>query len=1259
MTSERPDPSSISDRTEFAASLRSIRIEAGATVREIVERSGGLHGTISGWFAGHHVPTKASAEMFAAVLLACGIDDEDERRRWWDAVTRVRSGSGRRTVDPVEGDSPYKGLAAFESADAEWFFGREDVVERLAGRVREALDAGGGLVFVVGASGSGKSSLLRAGLAPRFAGSVIYSGIGDIRGFPAHAQSLPPGSVLVLDQAEELWTLATAQERENFLDAAKIVQNSESVVVVGLRADFYQNAASEDALLAGLSDNPVVVGRLTEAELREVIVSPAAKAGITVEDALVQVLLGELGPRGSQFAHDSGALPLLSHALLTTWQGSSGRTLTVANYLATGGIGGAVGQSAEEVFSALTAGQQREARRIFMRLVNLDDDVVTRRRVDRVELFLGDENADAVTDVDTVVERFAARRLLTVEEETVQMTHEALLTAWPRLREWLDDDRQWLVEHRRLTRATELWENNDRDEGSLLPESRLALIDESVGPVRRRDLNSVERFYLDASANRIEQQHRRRRRRRRTLDTLLAALAIMTVLAVTLAVTAFVARSDANTRRVEAEHAEAEAVSRQIAGVARQLRTQDPGLAAYLALASYEVEPTPEARSALLDSSAIHTPVRLTGVEGESVTAVDPRGRFVATAGSDGHVRMWALADGHPQLGEFVTPDAPVLTFDPRGGVLAAGGFSGVELWDVSDPTAPTKLSDVPVTGVRSLSFSPDGATLLVGTQDKSLPLLDVADPARPSTVGVLDQPGSPSATEFSPDGRFLVTAGTGRAMRVWNATQLTGASAAPPVPLLDLPSDGSTYTALQLAFSPDGATLIAGTTGREVLRWAVDGAGRLTPRTALTGFTSYVNDVSFSGDGTLIAAVSSDNSSKVWNAATATLQLTLPGPSEVSSLGFTPDGSSLVTAGGDGITRIWPLAAPALPDAGDTIYQIPVDESGTRLLVGAGRRADGTTLWDVSDVQRPVASAPLVVGEGLVQTGAVALTADGAMAAVGTAAGGFQLWDTTDLADPTALGSVGKATNSLTAAMAFDRAGTLLVVSGQDSNDVSLWSLADPAAPRALSTLEAGNYPSGLAVTPDGSILAVATIGGLVELWDIGDPSDPHPSSMVGGFGSAVQAVAISPDGSTLAAGSADRSIRLWDMHDTTSPQHLARIVGPSHTIYSLRFDRSGTRLAAGDGGSTAWLWNVENRSAPERVAALTAYADRVYDVGFGVDGAWLFAGGSARDVRIWRTEPDDVRARLCRSGGSVVTEAEWAQYLPGVPYRPLCGNG
>ncbi|MCZ4560613.1 hypothetical protein O4160_07150 [Rhodococcus sp. IEGM 1401] len=285
-----------------------------------------------------------------------------------------------------------------------------------------------------------------------------------------------------------------------------------------------------------------------------------------------------------------------------------------------------------------------------------------------------------------------------------------------------------------------------------------------------------------------------------------------------------------------------------------------------------------------------------------------------------------------------------------------------------------------------------------------------------------------------------------------------------------------------------------------------------------------------------------------MWDAASGTLQRTLPGPVQVTSLAFSPDRSSIVTASGDGITRIWPLPGPAFVDAGDTIFQNPIGASDTRLLVGSGSRAPATIVWDVSDVEHPVASAPLVIGDGAQQTGAVALTADGTRAAVGTTTGGFRLWDTTDLTDPVALGGIREATTSLTAGLVFDGTGSLLVVSGQNSNDVSLWSLADPTTPRALSTLEAGNYPAGMALSPDGSVLVIASVGGVVELWDIADPTDPRRKTTLGGFGSDVQAVAISPDGRTLAAGSADRSptVGHGEPGQPTAPVSYRRAVQP-----------------------------------------------------------------------------------------------------------------
>lgn len=232
----------------------------------------------------------------------------------------------------------------------------------------------------------------------------------------------------------------------------------------------------------------------------------------TVDEDLVQLLLLELAPHGSCAAHDAGALPLLSHALLQTWQRGTRRRMTVLDYNAVGRIGGAIQRSADAVYSDLTTPQRQIARRTFLRLVTIDEESVTRRRVHRSELFFDDDTA---ADVNAVIDRFCAQRLLTCEEETVEITHEAVIGAWNRLSDWVDSDRGGLIVRRRLTHAAQVWHDSGCDPGELLGPARLPLVQEwtSTGG-RHRDLNQRERDYLAASS--AEQQAAILAQRRRT-----------------------------------------------------------------------------------------------------------------------------------------------------------------------------------------------------------------------------------------------------------------------------------------------------------------------------------------------------------------------------------------------------------------------------------------------------------------------------------------------------------------------------------------------------------------------------------------------------------------------------------------------------------------------------------------------------------------------------------------------------------------------
>ncbi|MGK5628749.1 nSTAND1 domain-containing NTPase, partial [Streptomyces sp. URMC 123] len=352
---------------------------------------------------------------------------------------------------------------------------------------------------------------LRAAGAPREAGGVGPGG---------------PGAVLVVDQFEETFTVCeSAAERSAFVRAlCAAAELPGRAVVLGVRADFYGHCLAHPRLVPALSDGVFALRPLSVPELREAIVRPAEAAGLTVEEGLVELLLADLGARAGDgrgsVAHGAvageaaetragagadgcpqGALPLLAHALLATWQQRSGRTLTVAGYRLTGGLHGAVAATAERVYARLDPAERRTARRVLLRLVQIGEDSgETRRRVERERLL---ENLPDPKAAAGVVDVFVGARLLTLDADTVEITHEALLRAWPRLREWIRSDRAGLLVHQRLSAAAVAWQRESEDPGALYRGARLgAARDWADDADRRAELSPLEERFLRASEER-------------------------------------------------------------------------------------------------------------------------------------------------------------------------------------------------------------------------------------------------------------------------------------------------------------------------------------------------------------------------------------------------------------------------------------------------------------------------------------------------------------------------------------------------------------------------------------------------------------------------------------------------------------------------------------------------------------------------------------------------------------------------------------
>jgi WD40 repeat protein/transcriptional regulator with XRE-family HTH domain len=1251
----------IADRADFGRQLTALRERAGLTVRQVAGRANapGSHSTLGDWFAGRGLPSTSSQQLFLDTLRVCGITTQPEVDAWLLAWRRVRRAPGPRVFTT----EPYRGLASYQPDDAEWFFGRGPLVDALLGRLEAHHRAGGGIEIVVGASGSGKSSLLRAGLIPalragRLAGSsewTIHLGTPGEDPVATLAGLAAPDSgdrlVVVVDQFEELFTAcADDSRRAGFLARLEELAQAGALVVLGLRADFYAQALRFPQLVRAAQDSQLTVGPMTEAQLREVIVGPARKAKVDLEDGLVELLLRDVAPAAGRDPERSGAgaLPLLSHALYSTWSHAPDKRLTIAGYRAVGGLDGAVAASADEVYQGLDQAQRELARRLFLTLVHAGTDAAdTRRRVPLGQL-LDRFGAAQRERVRTLLDLFVAQRLLTVDTDSVQISHEALIHAWPTLRGWLDHDRAGLLVGQQLNVAAEGW-GGDRDTAALYRGTRLAAASEWAG-AHEPDLPPLTREFLAAST-------RQARRQTHALYRTIGVMAALLVLTVALAGYAFQQRGAAAAQRHEAVTARDEAISRLVAGRADRLRTSDPALAMQLSLVAFRVAPTAEARSSLLDAPVGPAVTRLLGFT-NAVQAVvfSPDRRLLAATGLDGRVRLWdtggdampvlvATLDGSPK-GLFA------LAFSPDGRLLAAGGTDhSVHLWDMADPRHPRRFDvtlDGPASTVYGIAFSPDGAVLAAASDDGSVWRWDLTDAARPQRLAQLTTaPATPvRAVAFSPDGRLLAAARNDGTVDLWSADPHAAT-------LVGAPIRASEVRVLAVAFSPDGAGLAAGGTDGRVRRWGLaDPAHPVPLGQPLVGPTSWVNSLAFSPDGTALTAGCSDNSVTSWNLASGEVIALLPHPAPVTAVSYGRDGHTLATGSTDGVVRRWVLPGPVLAGHTDAIFNAAFSPDG-HTLVTAGR--DRTVrLWDVNQPRapRPI-GGPLTSPEGQPPfAGTVAASPDGHTVAAGTREGQVQVWD----GRPPHVVRVLSGPTALVEGVTFSPDGRLLAAADDDGS-VYLWDLtADGDA--ALATLP---NPGGLILSatfsPDGRTLAAASTDGTARLWSVADPA--HPVALgepLGGFSGYVYSAAFSPDGHTLAVGSADKSVRLWDVTDPAHPSPLGpALTGPTSYVYWVAFSPDGATLAAAVTDASVWLWRVPDRRHPQPAAVLTRASNALYVLAFGPDGT-LAAAGSDRQIRLWDLDTARVGRWICATVGAAITPQEWSQYVPGVPYQPPC---
>ncbi|HEY7147596.1 MAG TPA: helix-turn-helix domain-containing protein [Streptosporangiaceae bacterium] len=1337
LSDDKPDPGRVATQQDFGRELTLTRLRAGRTIREVARLSGLPTSTVGDYFSGRHLPPPSQPGLLPAVLRACGETDPDRIGAWASALSRARRAPGRRRPGARP---PYLGLASFQAADAPWFFGRAEVTERLvtqaAGRggavpsddqgqtdahgkrhAQSQTDAQGkadgpgpeqetgprpgtdGLpLAVVGASGSGKSSLLRAGLVPRLTAggraAVLFTPsaqplaelAAQLAGLTAMtaaqieaALRRDPGSaarlglddaagrpLIVVDQFEAVFTRCPDQDQRRDFITAVCALAGPAVVVLALRADFYDRALRYPQLARALQERQTVLGPMSAAQLRSAIVEPARLAGLEVDDGLVEVLLRDLAPRTAGHgqagaAHEPGALPLLSHALLATWEHSSGSRLTVTDYQAGGGISQAIARTAESVYASLTGPQQGTARQLFLRLVHAASDMPQTRSVVRLSEL--DEWPRPDNPAAPVLARFVDERLITTDAGTAQLTHEALLTAWPRLRAWIDADRDNMRVRQRVGEAAQAWAEADRDNAALLRGSRLADAADWAGqPGNEQTLDGLARDFLDRSAEQDRARMLAERSGTRRLHRLVAALTALVLLTCGLTVYAFMLRMAADRATVSAMAARNDADSRELAVEASQVRGQNVTLAAQLSLAAFQIAPTTEARASLLETSGTPAAARLIDSPGiAQAAALSPDRRVLAVAAADGSLRLWHTSDR-----ARLTPLGPALrprggsalytaAFSTDGSLLAAAGAGGqVSLWNVRDPGRPVPLGSLrgPASTVYAVAFSPRARLLAVGGADDRVRLWHLAAGLPASPAATLTGPaGYVQSVAFSPDGRWLAAGSADHTVRLWDVADPAHPRRGPAA--LTGPG-GVVYS---VAFSQDGTLLAAGGKDDKVWLWNVARPGRPARDGApLTAPSDWVNAVAFSPDSRSLAAASSDGNVYIWDLPSRRLTATLPHPQPATALAWSGSGA-LITADADGMARIWALPTPVLL-ARQPVYSLAFAGAGRMLAVGTKQ---GLEMWDRQS-RSELAEVPLPAADMGVIT--VAAAPGGTLLATGYGNGLLQLWRASmppvPVSAPIRAVAASSSTDEVESAV-FSPDGRTLATGGDDGM-LRLWSVTDPGPPKLLAMArDSDTYVNSVAFSPDGRILAAASADNLTRLWRINGPARLTPEGRpLAGPASYALSVAFSPDGTTLAVGSADKTIRLWDVADPARPTLIGKpLRGPASYVYSVAFSPDGATLAAGVTDGTVWLWNIRAPARPALLATLTGPDAQVFSVAFAPGGQVLTAGSADGTVRMWDTSPRADARSVCAYAGQPLTRFEWRTYVPGLSYHPPCPAG
>ncbi len=1159
-------------------------------------------------------------------------DAGDFVRSFVHAAAPVESAAIATLVD--DAPNPYRGLAAFTEADADVFFGRDLLVSEIVDRLHDER-----FLAVVGPSGSGKSSAVLAGLLPRLRRGAVPGSedwfvvkmlpgrdpfdelevallriavnpppslldqlMADERGIArAIGRVLPPDGqlFLVVDQFEELFTQTHQTVRDLFLDGLAEAVEDERVplrVLTTIRADYYDRPLNRYRIGTLVKGGTVAVAGLSPRELTEAISAPAATTGVGVAPEVVAQMVADVTDRPS-------ALPLLQYTLTELFERRQSATLTAESYEMLGGVAGAMARRGDTVLAGLEAEDQILARLLFSRLVTIGEvDDHTRRRTGRAELV---SLAADPARMNRVIDSFGEARLLAFDRNpvsrapSVEVAHEALLTAWPTFSEWIEEDRDSIRLQAQLAADAEEWVRNDRSSQFLLRAGRLSRF-EYWDPAGQT--TPVENEFLDASLTARAGERARSRRIRRIVAVALSGAAIV---ATVFGVVAARDRNEAEARTAQAQteseraaQATRLATARELAGAAVTNLDVDPELSILLGLAAAEATATDgivsrEAEEALHEAVLTSRVVETLQWRGRG--EFSPDGTRFAGGGGDGIGRVWDTTTWQVLLELTGHVDRVFdIAWSHDGTRLVTASWDGtVAIWDSTTGERALSIPVVDDSGTWEAGFSPNDAYVAVAFVPLSEDDIGIfpIQPDEPGGLALFDsESGEPirsfahgeaaTGLAFSPDGRLLAAAGgrpeTGAS--VWDTS--SGAEVSRVV--------GQWTT--DVAFSPDGTLIATSSFDGPVKLWETF-TGDEIPRPS--GHEASTWGLAFTADGTRLATSSEDGTARIWDVESGGELMLLSGHREgVYNATFSPDGGLVATDSDDGTIKIWDVTVAGIGEivavrANSLVTtNATYDPSNSRFATSG---LDGLAhIWNARDGSL---LATFAGHRGIVDD--IAWSPDGASVVTASRDGTVRQWDAATGAEIAVL----LASETEVQGVAFSGDGSRVLTTWADGS-VTVVDLAAGGTPLILPDAHEGFAVDGT-FNPDGTTFATASKDGSVTIWNstTGAEVATFCCHEFGAF-----SVDFSDDGSRLLTSGEDATARVWVISEEGASGSAVELLGHRAGLTDAKFSPDGSRIATSSLDGTVRLWDSTDGSELLRLATGPANS-----VEFSLDGSHL----------------------------------------------------